>query len=108
MPSSNEPIAAQKKNPDELIADISRLMAEAEAMLSESTSFHAEEQAEIFRERKQALENRWDTACAAAKARLAAAARCADGFIRTHPYESAALALGLGLLLGAGCSRSRR
>jgi ElaB/YqjD/DUF883 family membrane-anchored ribosome-binding protein len=95
----------QSKNPDDLIANISQLMAEAEAMLSDSTSQHAEEKIDLLRSRYAAAESRLAARYAAAKAKVATAARRTDETIRAYPYETAAAALGLGVLLGVCLAR---
>lgn len=95
------------KNPDDLIANISQLMAEAEAMLSESTSQHAEEKVELLRARYDSAADRLAARYAAAKQKVAAAGRRADETIRAYPYETAAVVLGLGVLLGMCLSRRR-
>ncbi len=105
MKSSNEIASHQPTNTHELITNISRLMDEAEEMLSESSSQHAEETVALLRERDS------DPACpilarsTATKSKIAEAGRRTDKAIRAYPYESAALALGAGLLLGACFSR---
>ena len=97
MKSSTETIPAPQKNADELIMNISQLMAEAETMLSESSSQHAEVNGDVLRARYEAVENRY----AAIKTRFAEAVRRADATVRTNPYETAIIALGVGMLLGA-------
>ena len=97
---------SSSQNVDALIADISKLMAEAEGMLSESSS-HAEEHTELLRERREALDPGLASRYAAARAKVADVTRQADKAIRTYPYEAAALALGFGVLLGA-CAIRRR
>ena len=109
MTSSTETLlpADLPKDADALIANISKLMAEAEEMLSESTSQHAEEKVELLRARYEDAENRLAARYAAAKGKVVAAARRTDETLRAYPYESVAIALGLGVLLGA-CFFGRR
>lgn len=102
-PSDSQNVPA--KNPDALIANISQLMAEAEEMLSDSTSQHAEEKIALLRSRYEAAESRLAARYAAAKAKVATAARRTDATIRAYPYETAAVTLGLGVLLGMCFSR---
>ncbi|MBC7366906.1 MAG: DUF883 family protein [Undibacterium sp.] len=101
------PYAGQPKDADALIANISKLMVEAEEMLSESTSQHAEEKVELLRTRYEDAENRLAARYAAAKGKVAAVARRTDQTIRAYPYEAATVALGLGVLLGV-CFFGRR
>ena len=105
--STNASPAAQQKEADQLIANISQLMAEAEEMLSESTSQHAEEKVELLRPGFYDQERRSFPNYAAAKARVLSAARRTDDTIRAYPYEALAVAVGLGMLLGAVCFRRR-
>jgi ElaB/YqjD/DUF883 family membrane-anchored ribosome-binding protein len=105
MKFSNEIATGQPKNTDELITNISRLMDEAEEMLSESSSQHAEETVELLRERDYDPERPIRARYAATKSKIAEAGRRTDKIIRAYPYGSAALALGVGLLLGACFSR---
>ncbi len=107
MTSPTESSPAQPKNADALIADISRLMAEAEEMLSESTSQHAEEKVVLLRAREGEAVKRLAERYAAAKAKVSAAATRTDEIIRANPYESLAIALGVGVLLGACFCRRR-
>jgi len=47
-------------------------------------------------------------ACEHLEEKTVAAARAADTAVRKHPYQSAGIAFGLGLLIGALVMRSRR
>ena len=107
MTSLSESQNGPAKNPDDLIANISQLMAEAEAMLSDSTSQHAEEKIELLRSRYEEAESRLAAHYAAAQQKVAAVGRRTDATIRAYPYETAAVALGLGVLLGVCFSRRR-
>jgi len=84
-----------------LIANITKLMDEAEQMLRDSTSQHAEGQVELLRAQCDGVQARF----ADAGRRIAAGARRADHAVRAHPYESLAVALGTGVLLGAVLAR---
>ena len=90
------------QNVDELIANISKLMAEAEEMLSET---HPRSQDQI--RRIQNLGTRLLASYDAAKANLCAAAKNTDTAIRHYPYESVLVALAIGVGLGAVMSRRR-
>lgn len=89
------------KEADQLITNISKLMDEAEEMLSESSSQHAEETIELLRERDYDPDRPMAARYAVTKAKLADAGRRTDKVIRAYPYESVAMALGVGVLLGA-------
>jgi ElaB/YqjD/DUF883 family membrane-anchored ribosome-binding protein len=90
-----------KTKAGELIADIDELMAEAEEMLSESTSHHAEEKVALLRPGWDTPEQGILARVSAAKARLASIARQTEATVRQFPYESLIVALGIGVFLGA-------
>lgn len=94
-----------QEDADELIANISKLMAEAEEMLSESTSHHAEEKIELLRSHRNGNDHGFMEKYVSAKTKISAALRKTDETIRACPYESLAIALGLGVVLGAVLSR---
>ena len=103
---SHHSSAASEKEAGELIANISKLMAEAEEMLGDSTSQHAEETVELINPGFYAR-GRARSGYAALKARVVDAAKRTDATIRANPYESVLVALGVGLLAGAICFRRR-
>ena len=105
-PSTPPSTTIKEQAAEELIANISQLMAEAEEMLSESTSQHAEETVELLRPGFYA-EKRRRVTYASAKARVIDTAKRVDATIRTYPYESLLVALGVGALAGAFFSRRR-
>ena len=94
--------AATAPNPkvEAVIANISQLMAEAELMLNESTSQHAEDQIYLLRARTDTLRTHLASCCTNAGQALAEGARRTDRAIRTHPYQALAIGLGAGLTLG--------
>jgi ElaB/YqjD/DUF883 family membrane-anchored ribosome-binding protein len=98
-----DPSAEIQSNPhvEALIANITQLMNEAEQMLCDSTSQHAEEQIEVLRVRYDNLQTHLASFCAFAGRALADRSRRTDRAIRAHPYESLAIALGVGMLVGA-------
>jgi ElaB/YqjD/DUF883 family membrane-anchored ribosome-binding protein len=89
------------RTPDALVQDISKLMDEVERMLSESTSNHAEEKIDLLRSRLSQAQDQLGSFCSRAKQKVTNGARQADETIRSHPYESLAIAAGVGLLVGA-------
>lgn len=84
-----------------LIANITQLMDEAEEMLRESTSHHAEAQVELLNERCHDLQIRIANFCNETGKEIAARIHRTDLAIRRHPYRSLSIALGAGVLLGA-------
>ena len=89
---------------DELISDITQLMDEAEQMLVESTSHHAEPQVELLRSQfppeKENVGACFAALCSSANHALSDGARRADRAIRQNPYQSLLIALGAGLVWG--------
>jgi ElaB/YqjD/DUF883 family membrane-anchored ribosome-binding protein len=87
---------------DAIISDITQLMNEAEQMLSDSTSHHAEPQVELLRAHHgpESVGRCFAAFCHSATRAIADTARRTDRRIRTHPYQSLAIALGAGLLVG--------
>jgi ElaB/YqjD/DUF883 family membrane-anchored ribosome-binding protein len=98
----------QDQKADELISNITQLMAEAEEMLSESTSHHAEEKVALLRYGQDRATNGFGARYSEVKARLASVARQTDATVREFPYESVLVALGIGLILGTTLGGSKR
>jgi ElaB/YqjD/DUF883 family membrane-anchored ribosome-binding protein len=105
MKSSANPTPPAHKDAYDLISDISQLMAEAEEMLSESTSHHAEEKVALLTARHDRSPERLMDRYVSTKAKISAIARRTDETIRACPYESLAIALGIGVILGASLRR---
>ena len=92
---------------DAIIANITQLMNEAEQMLCDSTSNHAEHQVALLRTQYDDLQAHFAALCESAGRTFTASARQTDRLIRDHPYRSLAVALGAGWLLGVAFTRSR-
>ena len=90
---------------DAIIANIAQLMDEAEQMLHDSTSQHAEEQIALLRARRDSVQVRLAALCTHVGRAVSLGARRTDQIIRAHPYEALALALGAGVCLGVTLSR---
>ena len=59
------------------------------------------EKTEAMRERLQHAQERLEQFYTTARARVISGARTTDATIRAHPYESLAVAIGVGVLIGA-------
>jgi len=94
------------ETPEEIVEHIGRLMAEAEALLVGPVSERASERMHELRSRFENLQAKATEAYGDARKRVIAGAKMTDETIRTHPYESLAIALGVGVLLGALIRRS--
>ncbi len=86
--------------PKELLNDLHTLVAEAEKMMGDSLSEHTEDAVSALRTRFDAAQERFSEVYAGAKTRVVAGAKCTDAAIRANPYQSLAIAAGVGLLAG--------
>lgn len=89
------------ESPEEIVEHISRLMAEAEAMMVGPVADRAGEKLHNLRARFDELQTKASAAYNDARQKVVAGAKATDETIRSHPYESLAIALGVGVLLGA-------
>lgn len=89
------------ETPEQLIHHISEMMAEAEAMLAGPVP--AEEGGRIseMKSRLESAQAKLADIYGTARRRIVDSARATDQTIRSHPYESLAIALGVGVLIGA-------
>src|SRR3954470_3200202 len=94
-------------SPEQLIERISTLMGEAEALLAGPVSDQASEKFGDIRARLEAVQTRLVDFYGDARKKVVTGAKATDATIRTHPYESLAIALGVGVLIGALIRRSR-
>ena len=105
------------ETPEQLIEHISRLMAEAEAMITGPVTEQAGGKlADIKARLESARERLTDVygrarqgvvdAYGQARDGVVAGAKYTDQTIRTYPYQSLAVALGVGVLIGALIRRS--
>ena len=105
------------ETPEQLIEHISRLMAEAEAMLAGPHTEQASGKLANIKERLEAAREQLSDVYDRARDSLSDAygrarkgvvegAKYTDQTIRAHPYESLAVALGVGVLIGALIRRS--
>lgn len=87
-------------NPQELLEELRVLVAEGEKILGESAAPHSETKLESLRERIEAVQERFGHFYDESKRRVVEGARKTDQVIRTHPYESLAIAAAAGVLAG--------
>ncbi|HWL16063.1 MAG TPA: hypothetical protein VNR00_10695 [Opitutus sp.] len=95
------------ESPDEIMAHMRRLMAEAEALIAGPVTDHSGRRFQELRERFAALQERMGETYSQARRKVVAGARATDETIRSYPYASLAVALGVGVLVGAALSRGR-
>lgn len=89
------------ESPEQLLEDLRTLVTEAEKTLGAALTEGAEDQLGDLRERLESARAKAQSVLDGARQKVAAGARQADAAIRSHPYESLAVALGVGVLLGA-------
>lgn len=94
--------------PKELLAELQTLVSEAETMMAESVSEHTTDAMEALRERFGAAQERFGELVQGARKRVVAGAKCTDAAIRANPYQSLAIAAGVGLLVGVLLGRRGR
>jgi ElaB/YqjD/DUF883 family membrane-anchored ribosome-binding protein len=86
--------------PKELLDELKALVAEAETMASDSLSENTAEALANLRERYNAAQERFVEFYDGAKRKVVAGVKYTDATIRENPYQSLAIALGVGVLLG--------
>jgi len=86
--------------PKELLAELQALVSEAETMIAGSFTEHSDEAICNFRERFSAAQERFNDIYEGTKKKVVAGAKYTDKTIRENPYQSLAVALGVGALLG--------
>jgi ElaB/YqjD/DUF883 family membrane-anchored ribosome-binding protein len=86
--------------PKELLGELQALVAEAETMMSDSVSEHTEDALDSLRARFSAAQERFSDLYEGARKKVIAGAKYTDETIRENPYQSIAIAAGVGLLVG--------
>lgn len=102
MKSNAKSTSAQ--TPEAIVQDLHALIAEAEKLVSENAG---EEAVTTLREKLESAQERLSTCYAQARERVIAGAKYTDEAVRSHPYESVAIAAGVGLLVGLLVGRNR-
>jgi ElaB/YqjD/DUF883 family membrane-anchored ribosome-binding protein len=82
---------------EELIVNIKKLMDEVEAIADNSTK---DNRLSDWKNRLSRVTSRLGDACQTVRSRVVTGTRKADETIREHPYESLAVAVGFGILVG--------
>jgi ElaB/YqjD/DUF883 family membrane-anchored ribosome-binding protein len=92
--------AEGETSPDTFITDLRTLVAEAQKLLDASPDASNGDLTSALRERYEAARERFTEVYATAKKRVVAGGKYADETIRANPYQSIAIAAGVGLLIG--------
>jgi ElaB/YqjD/DUF883 family membrane-anchored ribosome-binding protein len=88
------------QTPKELLSELQTLVAEAEKMMGDSVSEHTEDAISALRTRFDAAQEHFTDLYEGARKKVVAGAKCTDAAIRANPYQSLAIAAGVGLLVG--------
>lgn len=94
------PTDVQAPTPEQLVNELRSLVTEAEKILGQSEPAHSQVTLAALRERCEAAQQRFTDLYGEAKKKASAGAKYADETIRENPYQSLAIAAGLGVLLG--------
>jgi ElaB/YqjD/DUF883 family membrane-anchored ribosome-binding protein len=89
------------ETPEQLLENLRALLAEAEKTITESAGDYAGDKLSDLHQRLDDARARIEEIYEKTRRRVVAGAKRTDEAIRTHPYESLAIALGVGVLLGA-------
>jgi ElaB/YqjD/DUF883 family membrane-anchored ribosome-binding protein len=88
------------QTPKDLLNDLHTLVAEAEKMMGDSLSENSEGAISALRSRFDAAQERLSDLYTGARKKVVAGAKYTDETIRANPYQSIAIAAGVGLLVG--------
>lgn len=88
------------QSPQEILDELHTLVADAEKMVGEAVSERSEDAMNSLRARYEAAQERVTEVYDRAKKKVVAGAKYADETIRENPYQSVAVAAGVGLLVG--------
>ncbi len=106
--NDNRATATREPAPETLLADLRALVAEAQGYLDESGGDANGETGSALRGRLEAARRRLAKFYQDARVKVAAGGKYADETIRAKPYQSMAVAAGVGLLLGVLLGRRDR
>jgi ElaB/YqjD/DUF883 family membrane-anchored ribosome-binding protein len=102
MKTENENTAASS---EEVLNELRALAAEAEKLLASAAGQQTEKALDALHERLDACTRRFDRLYRGTKEKITEGTRRADTAIREHPYQSLAIAAGVGLVIGLLLSR---
>ncbi len=96
------------QTPEALLNDLRALVADAEKMMESAVTEDGAEILTTLRTRFEAAQERFVELYAGARKKVVAGAKYTDEAIRANPYQSLAIALGAGLLIGVLVGRSSK
>jgi ElaB/YqjD/DUF883 family membrane-anchored ribosome-binding protein len=89
-----------EENPDTFITDLRALVTEAQKLIDASGDDANGETHTALRERFEAAKERFNEMYSSARKRVVDSGKYADQTIRANPYQSIAIAAGIGLIVG--------
>lgn len=92
--------ASDAQTPADLLNDLRTLVVEAEKMMGAAVSEHTADAMAALRARYEAAQERFGELYESARKNVTAGAKYTDETIRANPYQSIAIAAGVGLLVG--------
>ena len=99
----------EARTPQEIVDELRALVAEAEKIVGgDATRGMCDDTMAALRERLASAQERIAGLYEETKQKVAAGARATDATIRENPYQSLAVALGVGLVVGVLLARSSR
>jgi ElaB/YqjD/DUF883 family membrane-anchored ribosome-binding protein len=101
-------IESSAHSPKDLLDDLRTLVLEAEKMLGDSVTEHSEDAIQALRLRFEAAQERLSELYTDARKKVVAGAKCTDQTIRANPYQSLAIAAGVGLAIGVLVGRNSK
>lgn len=96
------------QSPQEILEELRSLVADAEKMVGESVGETSSEVMGALRQRYAAAQERLGDAYRSARRKVVDGARYTDETIRENPYQSIAVAVGVGLIAGVLLGRSTK
>ncbi|HEX2855719.1 MAG TPA: hypothetical protein VHO24_20960 [Opitutaceae bacterium] len=88
------------QSPKDMLEELRSLVADAEKMVGDSLTEHSDDAVSALRERYEAAQERLADVYSTAKRKVTDGAKYTDEAIRENPYQSIAIAVGVGLLAG--------
>jgi ElaB/YqjD/DUF883 family membrane-anchored ribosome-binding protein len=96
------------QTPKALLTDLHALVADVEKMMGDPASEHTPGHVGGLRTRFDAAQERLGELYSGARKQVVAGAKCTDEAIRANPYQSLAIAAGVGLLIGVLLGRRNK
>jgi ElaB/YqjD/DUF883 family membrane-anchored ribosome-binding protein len=96
------------QSPQEILDELRSLVADAEKMVGESVGETSSEVMSALRQRYAAAQELLGDAYRSARRKVSEGARYTDEAIRENPYQSLAVAAGVGLIAGVLLGRSTK